>query len=642
MASLVFYKFKSRKDESRVTFDGTGISVFDLKKEIILANNLGKANDFDLVILDPSSNEEYTNDSTIIPRASSVVVKRVFAKPGKGKAAMYISGAGASSSAGPSDPKTGSSGGPSQTNWHRGNITKRFDGREEPPKEASKPAAPAVTIQPSNITKEDEAAAMAAMFQAQTANWEETQEKMSQLVSRLSAFLVYSSSVILMNFVCTLRLPVCCIFFFAYSAQRIYTNPRGGAPGGRGGKPFTPHHHQPERPLPPSYVCYRCGQKGHWIQDCPTNNDRDYDNRPRIKRTTGIPRSFLKAVDNPSTGPLGQGVMVTPEGGYVVAQPDSASWQKQVARVKGLSEADIRDRTPSDPSLACPIDHKLFKDAKKTPCCGTLYCEECIESHLLERDFICPNCGRKIASLDKLIIDKPMRTRVHDYIDKEIEKSRQQESSASDENKTASGSTAGNANDPSYADGQDQDFYLDQQPNADYDVSQMVAASIPQLQAQISQITVMLNNPSLPPHVRQQTEMKHRQLQIELQQAQMAAALIQASNVAAAFNIQQGQQQQQQQHQQQQQINVGQQQQQYGMGMMGGGGMPLQHQQQHHHHQNQWTNPFPNQQPAGQDSAYQRLPLNNRRRNLKRERPSDFLEVAGNDQGVGKMPRHWE
>ncbi len=63
--------------------------------------------------------------------------------------------------------------------------------------------------------------------------------------------------------------------------------------------------------------------EGHWIQDCPTNNDRDYDNRPRIKRTTGIPRSFLKAVENPTTGNLGHGVMVTPEGGYVVAQPDS-------------------------------------------------------------------------------------------------------------------------------------------------------------------------------------------------------------------------------------------------------------------------------------------------------------------------------
>jgi protein MPE1 len=57
MASSVFYKFKSRKDESRVTFDGTGISVFDLKRDIILANNMGKANDFDLFVYDSTSNQ---------------------------------------------------------------------------------------------------------------------------------------------------------------------------------------------------------------------------------------------------------------------------------------------------------------------------------------------------------------------------------------------------------------------------------------------------------------------------------------------------------------------------------------------------------------------------------------------------------
>jgi hypothetical protein len=57
MASSVFYKFSSRKDESRVTFDGTGISVFDLKREIILANNMGKANDFDLHIFDATSKQ---------------------------------------------------------------------------------------------------------------------------------------------------------------------------------------------------------------------------------------------------------------------------------------------------------------------------------------------------------------------------------------------------------------------------------------------------------------------------------------------------------------------------------------------------------------------------------------------------------
>jgi hypothetical protein len=56
MASSVFYKFKSQRDESRVSFDGTGISVFDLKKEIILANNL-KANDFDLHIYNPNTEQ---------------------------------------------------------------------------------------------------------------------------------------------------------------------------------------------------------------------------------------------------------------------------------------------------------------------------------------------------------------------------------------------------------------------------------------------------------------------------------------------------------------------------------------------------------------------------------------------------------
>ncbi|KAF7370553.1 DWNN-domain-containing protein [Mycena sanguinolenta] len=43
----------------------------------------------------------------------------------------------------------------------------------------------------------------------------------------------------------------------------------------------------------------------------------------------------------------------------------------------------------------------------------------------------------------------------------------------------------------------------------------------------------------------------------------------------------------------------------------------------------------------GQDSAYQRLPVNNRRRVLKRDRPEDFFEVngAGNES---KQARYWE
>ncbi|KAI0644238.1 DWNN domain-containing protein [Trametes meyenii] len=595
MASSVFYRFRSQKDESRVTFDGTGISVFDLKKEIILANNLSKANDFDLVVLD-SSLEEQKDDSQVIPRSSSVIVKRVPARPGRGSALRYLATSGAASAT-TDATKSGSTGG-GGSSWGRpgGHMSKRFDYKE--PKEEAKPAdKPSAPVVPNVVTEEDEAAAMAAMFQAQTANWEETQEKMSHAV-------------------------------------RIYNNPRGTP---RGGKPFQPSHHHSDRPLPPSYVCYRCGQKGHWIQDCPTNNDREFDHRPRIKRTTGIPRSFLKAVDNPTTGQLGQGVMVTPEGGYVVAQPDSASWQKQVSRHKGLTEADIRERPPSDSSLACPIDGKLFRDAVKTPCCGTLFCEECVQTHLLERDFLCPNCARKIPSLDKLIIDKPTRARVHEYVDQEMERSRleaERQDRQAQENAEAAKASAqaeaavadgdkvcgnGKAADGSAPDANDAEFYTEQ---PGMDVAQVLAQSIPQLQAQIQQLQVMLNNTSLPAQVRQQAQLKHQQLQMELQQAQAVAAMAAAQSFPMPGVGQMG-------------AGMG-----TGMGpaMSAGMGNGMGMQQDFR----QWSSPFPNQQPAGQDSAYQRLPLNNRRRPLKRDRPSDFLEIGGAEQGDAKQARYWE
>ncbi|KAI0774785.1 DWNN domain-containing protein [Trametes elegans] len=624
MASSVFYRFRSQKDESRVTFDGTGISVFDLKKEIILANNLTKANDFDLVVLD-SSGEEYRDDSQIIPRSSSVIVKRVPARPGRGSALRYLATSGAPSGSADASGKNPGAGG-SGSSWGRpgGHMSRRFDHKEfkEEPKLVEKPPPPAPAIN-NVVTEQDEAAAMAAMFQAQTANWEETQEKMSHAV-------------------------------------RIYNNanPRGTP---RGGKPFQPSHHHSDRPLPPSYVCYRCGQKGHWIQDCPTNNDREFDHRPRIKRTTGIPRSFLKAVDNPTTGPLGQGVMVTPEGGYVVAQPDSASWQKQVSRHKGLTEADIRERPPTDTTLACPIDGKLLRDAVKTPCCGTLYCEECVQTHLLERDFLCPHCARKIPSLDKLVVDKPARARVHDYVDREVERSRLEAerqdrqalesaeaaragalpdgAAAADGDKmgkTADGAPAegtggngggaGGGSDGGGGGGEGE--FIEQQPGLD--VAQVLAQSIPQLQAQLQQLQVMLNNTALPAPVRQQAQLKHQQLQLELQQAQAVAAMaaaqsfpMQGVGVGAMGGAMGG-------------AGMG------GAGMggasMGGPAMGAGMQQEYR----QWTNSFSNQQPAGQDSAYQRLPLNNRRRPLKRDRPSDFLEIAGAEQGDAKQARYWE
>ena len=57
MNSAVYYKFKSQKSESRIPIDGTGISVFDLKREIILANGLEKALDIDLQVYNQLGDE---------------------------------------------------------------------------------------------------------------------------------------------------------------------------------------------------------------------------------------------------------------------------------------------------------------------------------------------------------------------------------------------------------------------------------------------------------------------------------------------------------------------------------------------------------------------------------------------------------
>jgi hypothetical protein len=183
---------------------------------------------------------------------------------------------------------------------------------------------------------------MAAIFQLQSANWEETQEKMSQSVSPLGA-----SSCPVVVFSNALLYPFHRGPFSPFSVKpgfiRIHVERALVAEASRLRRPTTNKTSDRSRPvmcatvvgrkvclpvfdsllIPPEAVPSHFGCKGHWIQDCPTNDDREFDNKPRIKRTTGIPRSFLKAVDNPGGARIGQGVMVTPEGGYVVAQPDS-------------------------------------------------------------------------------------------------------------------------------------------------------------------------------------------------------------------------------------------------------------------------------------------------------------------------------
>ena len=82
---------------------------------------------------------EYKDDSYVIPRSSSVIAKRIpAAKPGKGKAAMYLGGTGPAASRDGKDKKPGAMAG--ANTWSRpgsGPMSKRFDKAEPPPKARS-------------------------------------------------------------------------------------------------------------------------------------------------------------------------------------------------------------------------------------------------------------------------------------------------------------------------------------------------------------------------------------------------------------------------------------------------------------------------------------------------------------------------
>lgn len=154
MSSSVFFKFRSWKEPQRITFDGTGITVFELKREIINRSGLGDGTDFDLYIYDESSNDEYNDDTTIIPRSSSVVARRVpAARPGHGKAARYVSGKAPVSA----------------KNASRGEQSKMIPGKAT--------SAPTMTVDMNAQTEEER---IAAMFAAEGSQWEQHQQQMAQ------------------------------------------------------------------------------------------------------------------------------------------------------------------------------------------------------------------------------------------------------------------------------------------------------------------------------------------------------------------------------------------------------------------------------------------------------------------------------
>ncbi|XP_017781314.1 PREDICTED: uncharacterized RING finger protein P8B7.15c-like, partial [Nicrophorus vespilloides] len=61
------------------------------------------------------------------------------------------------------------------------------------------------------------------------------------------------------------------------------------------------------RMMPANYVCRKCYIPGHWINDCPLGKDR-----MPIKKSSGIPRTFMETVNGPEV----EGAMYMSNGTY--------------------------------------------------------------------------------------------------------------------------------------------------------------------------------------------------------------------------------------------------------------------------------------------------------------------------------------
>jgi protein MPE1 len=337
MSSTIFYRFRSQKNTSRILFDGTGITVFDLKKEIIAENKLGDGTGFDIRLYNNDTNEEYSDDTLVIPRSTSVVARRSPpSRPGKGNGTRYVTG--------------------------KPRITKVTLNNSSNASGAANSAQP----EQANMTEQER---INMMMSAEKDQWRDAQVSMA-------------------------------------NATPVYNKPQQST------------SNNPDDVPPPGYMCYRCGSKDHWIKNCPTNDDPNWEGK-RIKRTTGIPKTYLKTVEKPDDD-SSKNYLMNEEGQYVVQVADQKAWDSYTKKVNKTNELDLLKDV--EPQFLDPITGKVMSDPVLTPCCDKAYSRKTIEDLLLESDFVCPNCSKQDIFLDLLKPDEEKKAQIDALLEKEREK----------------------------------------------------------------------------------------------------------------------------------------------------------------------------------------------------------------------------
>lgn len=355
----VYYKFKSAKDFDSIPIDGHFISIGNLKEKIFETKHLGRGTDFDLVVTNAQTNEEYLDEAMLIPKNTSVLIRRV---PGRPR--MPI-------------------------------VTEKDEPKVENKVDETQPTN-------SNFVGADSS----AMKYPDDSEWDEFGNDLYAIPEVVP---VQSSNPVLdapppskadedSKIKALIDTP-------ALDWQRQGTDGFGPGRGfGRGiggrmmgGRGFG--RIGLERKTPPQgYICHRCKVPGHFIQHCPTNGDPTYDIK-RVKPPTGIPKSMLMATPD--------GSYALPSGAVAVLKPNEAAFEKEI---EGLPSTRSVGELP--PELHCPLCKEVMKDAVLTSkCCFKSFCYKCIRDHIISKSMCV--CGATNILADDLLPNKTLRDTIN-------------------------------------------------------------------------------------------------------------------------------------------------------------------------------------------------------------------------------------
>ncbi|KAJ0974104.1 hypothetical protein J5N97_016069 [Dioscorea zingiberensis] len=357
----VYYKFKSAKDYDSIPIEGQFISLANLKERIFESKHLRRGTDFDLMVANAQTNEEYVDEAAMIPKNTSVLIRRV---PGRPRKPIVTE---------PDEPKFIEDKvediQPPSSNAIGESSTMKFPEESEwdefgtdlyamPDVIPSQSVNPVVDLSPAN--KVDEDSKLRALIDTPALDW-----------NRLGND--------------------------AYGAGRGFGRGMGGRMMagrgfGRGGGGL-------ERRTPPAgYVCHRCKVPGHFIQHCPTNGDPNYDIK-RVKPPTGIPKSMLMATPD--------GSYALPSGAVAVLKPNEAAFEKEI---EGLPSTRPVNDLP--PELRCPLCKEVMKDAVLTSkCCFSSFCDKCIRDYIITKSMCV--CGATNILADDLLPNKTLRETIN-------------------------------------------------------------------------------------------------------------------------------------------------------------------------------------------------------------------------------------